>query len=110
MQSEDGSMSSIDREVFEKEIRKFEKEREKTAAKRPDTKIRASNNLASDVIAIPQPGDVLEALKPKVVQTGDVFRIRGCMFEVTDIAPDGILARGITLAEYEEKRKAMPGI
>lgn len=31
----------------------------------------------------------------RVVQVGDTFMIRGCRFEVSDIKPDGIFAKGI---------------
>lgn len=41
-----------------------------------------------------------------VVQIGDVFMIRDCRFEVVDIWPTGIAAKGLSREEYQQKCKS----
>ena len=39
--------------------------------------------------------------KAPVVRIGDRFKVRHCYFEVTEINPDGIVAKGISKDEYK---------
>lgn len=41
-----------------------------------------------------------------LVTVGDVFKVRGCFFEVETISNYGISAKGISKREFKEKRKA----
>ena len=40
-----------------------------------------------------------------MVTVGDVFKVRGCFFEVENISDYGISAKGISRREYFESRK-----
>ena len=39
-----------------------------------------------------------------VVKIGDIFKIRDCRFEVTDITPDGISAKGLSRGDFLAKK------
>lgn len=45
---------------------------------------------------------------PKVISTGQVFKIRRCYFQITVIKPEGIEAKGISRKEYHELKKGRP--
>lgn len=40
----------------------------------------------------------------RVCRVGDVFKIRNCTFEITEISNDGISARGIKYSEYLDRK------
>jgi len=51
----------------------------------------------------------LNEMEVPLVKIGDVFKIRDCRFEVSEIKPDGIFAKGITRKDFFEKRDKMSG-
>lgn len=40
-----------------------------------------------------------------ILAVGEVFKVRGCYFEVDNITPHGMFAKGISKREYHNKRK-----
>jgi len=49
--------------------------------------------------------DSMEMGKTKVLQVGDVFKVRGCYFRVQNIESNGIYATGITRREYYDRKR-----
>ena len=50
------------------------------------------------------PADIANAPKNKIVQEGQVFKIRHTYFVITEINSSGIVAKGISRREYFERR------
>ena len=43
----------------------------------------------------------------KLAMIGDVFKIRGCCFELEQVSEYGISAKGISKVEFEQKKQRM---
>jgi hypothetical protein len=48
---------------------------------------------------------VFEETNRKVVWEGQVFKIRQCYFQITEITPEGIKAKGISRKEYFDQKQ-----
>ncbi len=44
----------------------------------------------------------------RTVSVGQVFKLRRCYFEVAEIKPDGIVAKGISRKEYYDRKRGRP--
>jgi len=45
----------------------------------------------------------------RIVRVGDVFKVRSCTFEVSEITTDGIYAKGISYHEWLSRRPRKEG-
>lgn len=46
--------------------------------------------------------------QPKVINVGQVFKIRWCYFQITEIDSEGIKAKGISRKEYYALKRGRP--
>ena len=63
-----------------------------------------------DLLDKKQVDDLTPMQMPKVIREGMYFRIKHTYFKITEIKPEGIIAKGVSRREYFDNRNKVSGV